>query len=188
MFEMAYDMSIPNVAHLEPQRGGCCTVFPYFIGQTLELPLTTIQDYSLFHVLGDYSMDLWKKQIALIRAKRGLISLLVHPDYLYKNSRASSVYGELLEHLDYMRGNDGLWVTTPGEVNQWWRERSQMKLVRNNGQWRVAGRGSARARVAYLRVESGRAAYRVEESAKLGEPCRGSRRRYTESDQTPAEL
>ena len=29
-FEFSYDMSVPNAAHLEPQRGGCCTVMPYF--------------------------------------------------------------------------------------------------------------------------------------------------------------
>ena len=49
--EIAYDMSVPNVGHLEVQRGGCCTVLPYFIGGIVELPLTTTQDYSLFHVL-----------------------------------------------------------------------------------------------------------------------------------------
>lgn len=49
--EFAYDMSVPNVAHLEPQRGGCCTVMPYIIGDLVELPLTTIQDYSLFNIL-----------------------------------------------------------------------------------------------------------------------------------------
>jgi hypothetical protein len=38
---VSYDMSVPNVAHLEPQRGGCCTVFPYFIGRILELPLNS---------------------------------------------------------------------------------------------------------------------------------------------------
>ena len=31
--KFAYDMSVPNVAHLDPQRGGCCTVMPYFIGR-----------------------------------------------------------------------------------------------------------------------------------------------------------
>src|SRR5262249_140382 len=40
VFEFSYDMSVPNVAHLEPFRGGCCTVMPYFIGKILELPLT----------------------------------------------------------------------------------------------------------------------------------------------------
>ena len=66
-FDFSFDMSVPNVAHLEPQRGGCCTVMPYFIGDVLELPLTTTQDYSLFHILGDYSTTLWKRQIRLIR-------------------------------------------------------------------------------------------------------------------------
>src|SRR5262249_43240731 len=29
VFEFSYDMSIPNVGHLDPQGGGCCTTFPY---------------------------------------------------------------------------------------------------------------------------------------------------------------
>lgn len=69
--DFAYDMSVPNVAHLDPQHGGCCTVMPYFIGDILELPVTTVQDYTLFNILGDYSIDLWKRQIELIMAKHG---------------------------------------------------------------------------------------------------------------------
>ena len=64
--EFSYDMSVPNVAHLDPQRGGCCTVMPYFVGKMLELPVTTTQDYTLFNILDDYSIDLWSKQINLI--------------------------------------------------------------------------------------------------------------------------
>ena len=96
--EVSYDMSVPNVAHLEPQRGGCCTVMPYFIGDILELPLTTIQDYSLFHILGDYSIALWKKQIDLLIAGNGLVTLLAHPDYLIEK-RAEAVYRDLLAHV-----------------------------------------------------------------------------------------
>ncbi len=81
-FDFSYDMSVPNVAHLEPQRGGCCTVMPYFVGDLLELPLTTTQDYSLFHILGDYSTALWREQIELIVARNGLVSFIAHPDYL----------------------------------------------------------------------------------------------------------
>src|SRR5207249_4000541 len=55
--DFAYDMSVPNVAHLDPQRGGCCTVMPYFVGKILELPVTTTQDYTLFHILNDYSIN-----------------------------------------------------------------------------------------------------------------------------------
>ncbi len=51
-FKFSYDMSIPNVGHLDPQRGGCCTIMPYFIGDIVELPLTCTQDYTLFQILG----------------------------------------------------------------------------------------------------------------------------------------
>ena len=84
-------MSVPNVAHLEPQRGGCCTVTPYFVGKIVELPLTATQDYSLFHIIGDYSIALWKKQIDLIRKRHGLISFCTHPGYLIE-PRARAVY------------------------------------------------------------------------------------------------
>ncbi|MCZ2076648.1 MAG: hypothetical protein LC130_16835, partial [Bryobacterales bacterium] len=89
--EIAYDMSVPNVGHLEAQRGGCCTVFPFFLGDVLELPLTTIQDYSLFHILGEYSIGLWKRQLALINRRHGLASFIVHPDYI-REPRALEVY------------------------------------------------------------------------------------------------
>ena len=46
--KFSYDMSVPNVCHLEAQRGGCCTVMPYFVGDILVLPVTTTQDYALF--------------------------------------------------------------------------------------------------------------------------------------------
>lgn len=59
--EFVYDMSVSNLAHLEAQAGGACTVMPYFVGTLLELPLTTTQDYSLFHILGQYSLSLWKQ-------------------------------------------------------------------------------------------------------------------------------
>ena len=84
----AYDMSVPNVGHLDPQPGGCCTVMPYFIGQMLEIPLTTIQDYSLFHILQDYSIDVWKRQIARILDGHGLASFNIHPDYIIEEKLA----------------------------------------------------------------------------------------------------
>jgi hypothetical protein len=150
--EFSYDMSVPNVAHLEPQRGGCCTVMPYFVGNILELPLTTIQDYSLFHILGDYSIALWKKQIELILAKNGLISFLSHPDYLIEQ-RARQVYSGLLAHLRQMRDNQELWLALPGDVDRWWRSRNVMALVQDGHSWRIEGPDSNRARVAYAALE-----------------------------------
>ncbi|MDQ3348450.1 MAG: hypothetical protein M3545_10830, partial [Acidobacteriota bacterium] len=121
-FEFSFDMSVPNAAHLEPQRGGCCTVMPYFVGNLLELPLTTTQDYSLLHILGDYSIQLWQEQIDSILAANGLISFITHPDYLIER-RARRVYRELLEHLSRLRSEHHLWVALPGEIDSWWRSR-----------------------------------------------------------------
>ena len=160
-FNFSYDMSVPNVAHLEPQRGGCCTVMPYFIGKILELPLTTIQDYSLFHILGDYSIDLWKLQVDLILKRNGLISFIVHPDYVI-DKRARQVYAGLLQHLVQLRDEHNIWIALPSDVNRWWRNRSQMKLVRAGDRWKIEGPGSEQARVAYATLQDGRIVYNVE--------------------------
>jgi hypothetical protein len=158
--DFAYDMSIPNVAHLDPQRGGCCTVMPYFIGNMVELPLTTTQDYTLFHILGDYDIELWRSQIALIEAEHGVISFLVHPDYVIE-TRARNAYCALLKHLCELRSEDGLWFALPGEVTQWWIDRSRMRLTCEAGNWRVQGAGSERARVAYAELNGDEVTYRL---------------------------
>ena len=160
-FEFSYDMSVPNAAHLEPQRGGCCTVMPYFVGDILELPLTTVQDYSLFHILNDYSTSLWKEQIHRITEHHGLVSVIAHPDYLV-GAREREVYADLLRHLARLRDHDRLWVALPGEVNRWWRERHAMTLVRHEDGWRIEGRGSHRARVAYATLEDGCLVYSLD--------------------------
>lgn len=146
-FSFSYDMSVPNVAHLEPQRGGCCTIFPYFIGDLLELPLTTTQDYSLFHILGDYSTKLWKHQLTIILEKHGLASFLIHPDYIIEE-RTRNTYLALLDHLSRLRSEKRIWLALPRDVSTWWRQRSQMRLVHDGGAWRIEGAGKERARIA----------------------------------------
>ena len=156
--DFSYDMSVPNVAHLDPQRGGCCTVMPYFVGKILELPVTTTQDYTLFNILNDYSIDLWKRQIELIMEKHGLISVIVHPDYV-GGSKERTVYEALLAHLADLRREKGIWIATPGEVDRWWRQRTEMKLVEDDLGWHIEGPGSERAHVAYASEEDGRISY-----------------------------
>jgi len=155
LLDFEYDMSVPNVAHLDPQRGGCCTVMPYFVGKVLEIPVTTTQDYTLFHILNDYSTTLWERQIELIIEKHGLISVVIHPDYL-TSGRARNVYEGLLTHLAKLKSEKNVWVTTPGEVNTWWRQRSEMVLVEEDGQLRIQGAGKERASIAYASEKDGR--------------------------------
>lgn len=153
--DFSYDMSVPSVAHLDPQRGGCCTVMPYFIGNILELPVTTTQDYSLFHILNDYSIDLWRRQTDLIMEQHGLISFIIHPDYI-TTDRERSTYQALLAHLSRLRDEKGVWIPKPGELARWWRQRAEMELVKDGGNWRIKGVGKERARIAYASEKDNR--------------------------------
>jgi hypothetical protein len=161
-FEFSYDMSVPNVAHLEPMCGGCCTVMPYFIGGILELPLTMAQDYSLFHILDDYSTDVWMRQMSLIREQNGLMSFVVHPDYLVE-PRARQVYVRLLDCLREATAQREIWAALPGDVELWWRARSRMSLVERDGRWAITGPGSERARLAYATLDGDRLMYALDE-------------------------
>ena len=164
--EFSYDMSVPNVAHLDPQRGGCCTVMPYFVGDILEMPVTTTQDYMLFHLLGDYSLDLWKAQTDAILKKNGLVSFLVHPDYVAEQ-KARRVYQDLLCFLRDLGSRERLWFALPGEVDQWWRDRSKMRLVNHAGQWRIEGPGAERAVLAFAKADGDRLEYELSPELKV---------------------
>ena len=156
--KFSYDMSVPNVAHLEPQRGGCCTVMPYFVGDILELPVTTIQDYALFNYLNEYSIDLWRRQIDLVMEQHGLVSFIVHPDYSTK-PREWEVFKDLLAHLAQLRDEKKLWIPTSGEVDRWWRQRAKMTIVEDQHGVRIEGEGNERARVAYASEKDGKLAF-----------------------------
>jgi hypothetical protein len=163
--EFAFDMSIPNVAHLDPQHGGCCTVMPFLIGEILELPVTTIQDYTLFHVLNERSIDLWKSQIELILSKNGLMSFIVHPDYIM-DADTLSVYKELLGHLQDLRSKTHIWSALPSEINAWWRARSKMSVVQDGRAWRIEGDGAERAVLAYAKNIGGKLVYELADTQR----------------------
>ena len=168
--ECAFDMSVPNVAHLDPQRGGCCTVMPYFLRDVLEIPVTMIQDYTLFHILNDYSIDIWKQQAEIVMARHGLMSFIVHPDYVMTR-RSMAVYEELLQYLVELEQERDVWMATPGEVNRWWRQRAAMRLVERNGSWRIEGPGSDRARLAWATERDGRLQLTMDDGARTASPA-----------------
>ncbi len=149
--DFSYEMSVPNTAHLDPQRGGCCTVMPYFIGNLLEIPLTTTQDYSLFHILNDYSIALWQQQLDLIGQSHGIATFNIHPDYVI-DPKPRATYVQLLEHLARLCSERKIWLALPGEVDSWWRSRAQMRIVRRHDEWTIEGPNSERAHLAYARL------------------------------------
>ncbi len=172
----SYDMSFPCSARFEPQPGGCCTLLPFSLpGGMTELPLTTIQDYALFHMLNDFSVTLWKRQMQMIIEGNGLMSFIVHPDYV-RSGRAQEIYKQLLGELQQSETRHDVWLTIAGEVDQWWRQRDQMRLVpagQGPGQgWVIEGPGSERATLAYACLDRERLTYELPSGAQSAENLR----------------
>ena len=156
--DFAFDMSIPNVAHLDPQRGGCCTVFPYFIENVLELPVTTTQDYMLLNLLHQSSIEIWKTQFEQIIEKNGLASFIVHPDYVVE-PKSRGIYESLLSYLQGSGLRKQVWFALPSAINQWWRARSKMEVVADGNSWRIQGDCAEHAILAYAKSDGDRLVY-----------------------------
>ena len=118
---VAYDCSVPHSDPYEPQPGGCCSPWPYMIGDLVELPYTLPQDYTLFTLLGHRTPELWLRQVDRLERAHGLVQCLSHPDPGYLgDERRFAVYRAF---LDAMTEREGLWKALPREVAEWWRAR-----------------------------------------------------------------
>jgi hypothetical protein len=116
-----YDCSMPHSDPFEPQPGGCCSLWPFFIGRVVELPYTLPQDHTLFTLLGHRTPAVWLKQAAQIEKEYGLIECVTHPDRGYLGDpRKRAMY---LEFLRAMAERPHLWKALPRDVAAWWRSR-----------------------------------------------------------------
>jgi peptidoglycan/xylan/chitin deacetylase (PgdA/CDA1 family) len=115
-----YDGSIPHSDPFEPQPGGCCTLWPFFIGDVVEIPYTMPQDHTLFTLLGDRTPARWIDISRQIEEQHGLIHCVSHPDpgYLGDAEKAAR-YREFLAAL----AERPLWRALPRDVSTWWRRR-----------------------------------------------------------------
>ena len=120
---VSYDGSIPHSDPFEPQPGGCCTLWPFFIGNVVELPYTLPQDYTLFTLLAQKSPVLWIEQANRIAEEHGLIHALSHPDRGYlAEPRNRNSYREFL--LAFSE-RDEIWKPLPRDLAAWWRLRDK---------------------------------------------------------------
>jgi peptidoglycan/xylan/chitin deacetylase (PgdA/CDA1 family) len=126
-----YDCTISLSDPYEPIPGGCASPWPFFLSEVIELPYTLPQDYTLFTVLAQRSIDLWLDQIHRLEGVNGLIQCVSHPDPGYLGD---PLHRDLYEEaLGALVQREGLWMALPREVARWWRERdagSSEDLVR----------------------------------------------------------
>ena len=115
------DCSMPHSDPFEPQPGGCCSLWPFFLGDVVELPYTMPQDHTLFTLLGHRTPKLWVEQAARIEDEYGMILCVTHPDRGYLgDSRKRTLYAEFLREVAERRH---LWRALPRDASSWWRAR-----------------------------------------------------------------
>jgi hypothetical protein len=142
---LEYDSSYSDVATFEPQRGGTCSVWPFMIGDVVELPITLEQDGTLLDVLGlttHAMVDHWTAKTAFVRARGGLAMLLTHPDYMLTENRRAG-YKKFLETV-----GDDAWKALPRDVSRWWRRRAETRIVADDREgWKAVGPAADEVRI-----------------------------------------
>jgi peptidoglycan/xylan/chitin deacetylase (PgdA/CDA1 family) len=137
-----FDCSFSDSDPYEPQPGGTCSLFPFFLANLVELPYTVPQDHTLIHLLRCSPTQVWAPKARWIESLGGMILTLVHPDYC-GSGRNLKEYETLLKQLSEFQS---AWRALPSEVSSWWRRRDQMKLtVDGDGTPSIEGPGSERA-------------------------------------------
>ena len=150
-----YDGTFPDTDPFEPQAGGCCSIFPFFIEDLVELPITLVQDHTLWEILGEDSIDRWTAKSEWVAANHGLVQLLVHPDYLLTDARLA-LYDAFLEWLSALTRSEHGWHALPKEVAEWWRQRAGLSCAAGpDGEVRIEGPGAERATIAWAGEEEG---------------------------------
>jgi hypothetical protein len=130
-----YDSSSPDTDPYEPQEGGCCTWFPFFNGDIVELPVTLPQDHTLFVILGQEDETMWIQKADFLRGRGGMALIDTHPDYLIDER----IFGAYARFLDHFASDPTAWRALPREVSAWWRRRAASWLEHDGVAWRVVG-------------------------------------------------
>jgi glycosyltransferase involved in cell wall biosynthesis len=121
-----YDSSTFDTDPFEPQPDGVETIFPFWVSQDgqhgyVEMPYTLSQDSTLFLLLKENSIDIWKRKLDWVAQKGGLALVIVHPDYMGFNGQkrvgeySQQLYRDLLEYVAN-RYSDQCWFALPKDV------------------------------------------------------------------------
>ena len=134
MYELniEYDSSTFDTDPFEPQSDGVGTIFPFWVQKNssskgyVELPYTLPQDFTLFVLMKEKSIDIWKRKLDWIVENGGMALLNTHPDYMNFDGKKLGIeeypaiyYEEFLEYIR-SRYKDRYWNVLPKEIARFW--------------------------------------------------------------------
>lgn len=115
-----YDTSYFDTDPYEVQPGGCCSLFPFFLGRLVELPYTLPQDHTVYEILQENTLDIWYKKAEFVIRNRGMLLWIVHPDYLFTGNR----FEQYREFLQWLKSREDILYLSPERVASHWRDRA----------------------------------------------------------------
>ena len=133
--DIKYDASTFDTDPFEPQPDGMKTIFPLFVHSELqrkgyvELPYTLPQDFTLFILMQEKNIDIWKKKLDWIAEKGGMALINVHPDYMNFSGSIPGIEeypaGFFREFLEYVKKRYAgqYWNALPKEIANFWLSR-----------------------------------------------------------------
>ena len=95
------------------------SIWPFIIGNFVELPYTLVQDSTLGLVLGENSPRIWLDKVSFIEKYHGMALLNSHPDYLLQ----PNIWKIYKDFLTNMKEKSNYWHALPRDVARWWRKR-----------------------------------------------------------------
>jgi len=127
-----YDISTYDTDPFEPQGGCIGTIFPFCIQGSsgekyyVEIPYTLPQDFTLFSLMGQTTIDVWVKKLDWIVEHGGMAHLKTHPDYFNfdnKNGHTEeypvSLYTNFLEYIKNKYAGQ-YWHVLPKDMAQFY--------------------------------------------------------------------
>lgn len=88
LLNIEYDSSTFDTDPFEPKPIGKGTIFPFWVEEKdtgkgyVELPYTLPQDFTLFILMREKNINIWKEKLEWIVRHGGMALITVHPDYI----------------------------------------------------------------------------------------------------------
>jgi hypothetical protein len=126
--DIEYDASTFDTDPFEPQPDGVGTIFPFRVNGNstrpgyVEIPYTLPQDFTLFILMREKSIDIWKRKLDWIAERGGMALMNTHPDYMTFDGTTPRydeypvrLYRDFLEHVKSQYTGQ-YWNVTPRDM------------------------------------------------------------------------
>ncbi|MCG6961348.1 hypothetical protein LJE82_15780 [bacterium BMS3Abin03] len=136
-----YDLSTFDTDPFEPQADGVGTIFPFIVERSneddsyVELPYTLVQDFTLFILMNENQLNIWKDKTDWIVKNGGLVLVNIHPDYInfndFKGRKEEFSINLYIEFLNYIKSkyNNEYWHALPRDIANYVKQIQREKKV-----------------------------------------------------------